>query len=205
MTTQEIIEVGAAPNKQENSTIAEAWLMVKQLSGFAETVGIIVNTRRAGPANASYVPLVEIDPEPGADVLLNYAIQVQAAGRIIEFGVSVWHGTVLRWGQQDATSWVLDVVNPAWKDDHALAAKVAVLPGPLPAPIVVVDPAHLPPTPAMPDWDNPIGVGRLAVRPGDASPFNATSYTSPSGVKWDKKSTIGFGGLESDARWEREA
>ena len=203
MTPQEIIKLGTAPNQQENSTLVEARLMVAQLTGYVDVVGVIVNTMRFGPANASYVPLAEIAPEPDADVLLNYAIQVQAAGRIIEFGVSVWHGTVLRWGQQNATSWVLDVVNATWKDDHALAEKVAALPGPLPAPVVVTpdQPVH-PLTAACPDWvAKPVGVGWWAVRVGDNSP-RGTEYTDPlSGVTWVKRSEDGpFG--QSNWRWE---
>ncbi len=196
MTLSQVLILGSAPNPAENSTMLDARAMGAHLGVFATVIGKVINTTEQRPAGSALVPVHSVEPAIPDDAELNYHLLLQAPGREIPFNVSIWHGTVSRWGPRKATTWVLDVLNPAWRDDGALLAKVNELAEVAPT---VVAP-ELPPVPAMPDWDNPLKAGTLGSRTGDHSKIG-TEYVSPAGVKWVK-------GISEDSMfmnvWRRE-
>jgi len=182
MTLSQILILGAAPNPVQNATLPEARAMGAHLGAFAAVLGKVIYTAENHPSLGALVPVDSVEPPIPDDAELNYHLMLQAPGREIPFSVAIWHGTVSRWGPRKATAWILDVLNPEWREDGALLAKVDELADVAPVPAVITPDQ---PVAAMPDWDEPLDKGMLGSRDGDTSKMG-TRYTSPAGVVWEK-------------------
>jgi hypothetical protein len=188
MKIEDILKIGRAPNPDNNTTIKQGKMATALIAPFLDVIGLSINTTIAWPAEASMIPVAGLDlPE---DVPLYLHVQVNGAGRVVDFGVANWLRIVASAGLHDAIVMCLAVATPDWatppeqgdkiQAHQEYVARVAALPGVTP-PAVVPDQ----PVAAMPDWDNPREQGVLGSRRGDHSPIG-TEYVSPAGVKWAK-------------------
>ena len=196
MTRDEILAIGAAPNPQQNATMPEARAMEAHFRPLVAVRGIVVNTRSNWPVETALVPIEVIAPLADTDELMLLLEVTAAGGRVVPLSVATWHGTVTRWGPRQATKVFLDAVEPEWRLDLDLLAKVMELSDTLPTtPAIVGQPVA-----AMPDWDNPRTEGILGSRVGDHSKVG-TVYTSPAGVKWEKGQWLSM----FETAWKRVA
>lgn len=205
MTIEQLLRDGQYPNPSGNTTLAQAVDFQQFLAPFFASTIVVVTSQQTQQAWPVLAEIVAIDGyEIPADAKLNFALKVNDGGRDVYLGVANLQYVRVTTGDRQSAIIALEKIIPDYAGKPELLEKVMELkPFVPPPPVIVVDPTHLPPAPAMPDWFNPTGSGRFAVRPGDDSPFNDTFYTDPNGAKWAKRDTIGFGGLRSDARWEK--
>lgn len=196
------LSYGAAPNDFENTTLtaaramAQFWVNLK----IENVVGIFVNfTVPPGPCLAPVININDIVPPLEPEDTLYYQVQILPLGQPVpeepfmnQYAVCQWQPIVNSIGLQAATIQYMDQIDPGWRLDSAKCQVVYALPTstggiPLPTPPA---PPEVEPEPtglASPNWLKWVGGGCLAVRAGDYSPADSTTfYEDAKHGKWVK-------------------